>query len=263
MCCGCCRPPRIALLLAALGRPLDEPAAGRSLPRFRPLLHAGSRSAGGSAAAAAAEERAARPGPRMACYLVISSRHLSNGHYRGIKGVFRGPLCKKGARSPVTAASALPPSLAPRTVGAGRGPTATRAAAAGARRGVGGRRGKVSRAGKWPRVPAEGRAWGCGAARREGGREERSLPALRGEVGGGRWGRLRVWRFSAWSRVLMLRSYPCWLCVGEPEAWAWGAGSLGTSESGEPPGCGVMSLRVARGVWGRGRAVRRSLSSGR
>lgn len=134
MCCGCCRPPRIALLLAALGRPLDEPAAGRSLPRFRPLLHAGSRSAGGSAAAAAAEERAARPGPRMACYLVISSRHLSNGHYRGIKGVFRGPLCKKGARSPVTAASALPPSLAPRTVGAGRGPTATRAAAAGARR---------------------------------------------------------------------------------------------------------------------------------
>ncbi|KAM4908260.1 zinc finger protein 804B [Sylvia borin] len=36
----------------------------------------------------------------MACYLVISSRHLSNGHYRGIKGVFRGPLCKKGARSP-------------------------------------------------------------------------------------------------------------------------------------------------------------------
>ncbi|XP_072186127.1 zinc finger protein 804B isoform X1 [Excalfactoria chinensis] len=114
MCCGCCRPPRIALLLAALGRPLDEPAAGRSLPRFRPLLHAGSRSAGGSAAAAA-EERAARPGPRMACYLVISSRHLSNGHYRGIKGVFRGPLCKNGARSPVTAASALSPSLAPRT----------------------------------------------------------------------------------------------------------------------------------------------------
>ncbi|XP_038247411.2 LOW QUALITY PROTEIN: zinc finger protein 804B [Dermochelys coriacea] len=36
----------------------------------------------------------------MACYLVISSRHLRNGHYRGIKGVFRGPLCKKGARSP-------------------------------------------------------------------------------------------------------------------------------------------------------------------
>ncbi|NXI34364.1 Z804B protein, partial [Galbula dea] len=36
----------------------------------------------------------------MECYLVISSRHLSNGHYRGIKGVFRGPLCKKGTRSP-------------------------------------------------------------------------------------------------------------------------------------------------------------------
>ncbi|KAL2777407.1 zinc finger protein 804B [Daubentonia madagascariensis] len=36
----------------------------------------------------------------MACYLVISSRHLSNGHYRGIKGVFRGPLCKKGSPSP-------------------------------------------------------------------------------------------------------------------------------------------------------------------
>ncbi|XP_027975865.1 zinc finger protein 804B [Eumetopias jubatus] len=36
----------------------------------------------------------------MACYLVISSRHLSNGHYRGIKGVFRGPLCKNGSPSP-------------------------------------------------------------------------------------------------------------------------------------------------------------------
>ncbi|XP_058674546.1 zinc finger protein 804B [Ammospiza caudacuta] len=51
----------------------------------------------------------------MACYLVISSRHLSNGHYRGIKGVFRGPLCKNGARSPVTATSSPPPSLVPRT----------------------------------------------------------------------------------------------------------------------------------------------------
>ncbi|XP_058878469.1 G patch domain-containing protein 8-like isoform X1 [Acipenser ruthenus] len=31
----------------------------------------------------------------MACYyLVISSTHLSNGHFRSIKGVFRGPLCK-------------------------------------------------------------------------------------------------------------------------------------------------------------------------
>ncbi|XP_074842362.1 zinc finger protein 804B [Carettochelys insculpta] len=36
----------------------------------------------------------------MACYLVISSRHLSNGHYRGIKGVFRGPLCKNGSPAP-------------------------------------------------------------------------------------------------------------------------------------------------------------------
>lgn len=42
------------------------------------------------------------PGTHMACYLVISSRHLSNGHYRGIKGVFRGPLCKNGSPSPVT-----------------------------------------------------------------------------------------------------------------------------------------------------------------
>ncbi|XP_069853368.1 zinc finger protein 804B [Dipodomys merriami] len=36
----------------------------------------------------------------MACYLVISSRHLSNGHYRSIKGVFRGPLCKNGSPAP-------------------------------------------------------------------------------------------------------------------------------------------------------------------
>ncbi|XP_048008010.1 uncharacterized protein LOC125242937 [Megalobrama amblycephala] len=38
----------------------------------------------------------------MACYyLVISSTHLSNGHYRSIKGVFRGPLCKStGGESP-------------------------------------------------------------------------------------------------------------------------------------------------------------------
>ncbi|XP_044534490.1 zinc finger protein 804B [Gracilinanus agilis] len=36
----------------------------------------------------------------MACYLVISSRHLRNGHYRGIKGVFRGPLCKNGSPLP-------------------------------------------------------------------------------------------------------------------------------------------------------------------
>nr|XP_056713946.1 zinc finger protein 804B [Euleptes europaea] len=36
----------------------------------------------------------------MACYLVISSRHLRNGHYRGIKGVFRGPLGESGSASP-------------------------------------------------------------------------------------------------------------------------------------------------------------------
>lgn len=40
-----------------------------------------------------------KPGeaPGMACsacyYLVISSTHLSNGHFRRVKGVFRGPLC--------------------------------------------------------------------------------------------------------------------------------------------------------------------------
>ncbi|XP_041570336.2 zinc finger protein 804B isoform X1 [Taeniopygia guttata] len=119
MCSGC-RRLQCILLLAALTRALDETGAGRSLLRFRPLLHAGFCS--GGARTAAAEEpgcpRAPRPparGARMACYLVISSRHLSNGHYRGIKGVFRGPLCKKGARSPVTATSSPPPSLAPRT----------------------------------------------------------------------------------------------------------------------------------------------------
>ncbi|XP_067862807.1 G patch domain-containing protein 8 [Heptranchias perlo] len=36
----------------------------------------------------------------MACYyLVISSTHLSNGHFRSIKGVFRGPLCKNGSEA--------------------------------------------------------------------------------------------------------------------------------------------------------------------
>lgn len=48
----------------------------------------------------------------MACYLVISSRHLRNGHYRGIKGVFRGPLCKNGSPSPVMCAHALTLRLA-------------------------------------------------------------------------------------------------------------------------------------------------------
>ncbi|XP_055493811.1 zinc finger protein 804A [Leucoraja erinacea] len=36
----------------------------------------------------------------MACYyIVISSTHLSNGHFRNIKGVFRGPLCKNGNKT--------------------------------------------------------------------------------------------------------------------------------------------------------------------
>eukprot|EP00062_Callorhinchus_milii_P005944 gi/632946136/ref/XP_007888408.1/ PREDICTED: zinc finger protein 804A [Callorhinchus milii] len=36
----------------------------------------------------------------MACYyIVISSTHLSNGHFRNIKGVFRGPLCKNGNKA--------------------------------------------------------------------------------------------------------------------------------------------------------------------
>lgn len=47
------------------------------------------------------EPRFMGPKPRdasgMACsacyYLVISSTHLSNGHFRRVKGVFRGPLC--------------------------------------------------------------------------------------------------------------------------------------------------------------------------
>ncbi|KAJ8255374.1 hypothetical protein GJAV_G00204170 [Gymnothorax javanicus] len=36
----------------------------------------------------------------MACYyIVISSTHLSNGHFRNIKGVFRGPLSKNGSKN--------------------------------------------------------------------------------------------------------------------------------------------------------------------
>ncbi|KAI9536596.1 hypothetical protein NQZ68_032391 [Dissostichus eleginoides] len=47
-----------------------------------------------------------REAPGMACsacyYLVISSTHLSNGHFRRVKGVFRGPLCPTAASdSPV------------------------------------------------------------------------------------------------------------------------------------------------------------------
>ncbi|XP_062861783.1 zinc finger protein 804A [Trichomycterus rosablanca] len=36
----------------------------------------------------------------MACYyIVISSTHLSNGHFRNIKGVFRGPLCRNSNKN--------------------------------------------------------------------------------------------------------------------------------------------------------------------
>ncbi|XP_061771726.1 G patch domain-containing protein 8 isoform X1 [Nerophis ophidion] len=50
--------------------------------------------------------------PGMACsacyYLVISSTHLSNGHFRRVKGVFRGPLCTTAAcDSPERAERAL------------------------------------------------------------------------------------------------------------------------------------------------------------
>ncbi|XP_029927969.1 G patch domain-containing protein 8 [Myripristis murdjan] len=54
-----------------------------------------------------------REAPGMACstcyYLVISSTHLSNGHFRRVKGVFRGPLCP--------AASNDSPERAERAVG--------------------------------------------------------------------------------------------------------------------------------------------------
>ncbi|CAL8247153.1 unnamed protein product [Lota lota] len=52
----------------------------------------------------------------MACstcyYLVISSTHLSNGHFRRVKGVFRGPLCHTATSdSPESAEKALGCSL--------------------------------------------------------------------------------------------------------------------------------------------------------
>lgn len=57
----------------------------------------------------------------MECYyIVISSTHLSNGHFRNIKGVFRGPLSKNGNKTLVIAlflslspplSFSLPPSL--------------------------------------------------------------------------------------------------------------------------------------------------------
>ncbi|KAK2844510.1 hypothetical protein Q5P01_011169 [Channa striata] len=53
-----------------------------------------------------------RDGPGVACsacyYLVISSTHLSNGHFRRVKGVFRGPLCPPASSdSPESAERAL------------------------------------------------------------------------------------------------------------------------------------------------------------
>ena len=40
----------------------------------------------------------------MECYyIVISSTHLRNGHFRNIKGVFRGPLSKNGNKTLVIA----------------------------------------------------------------------------------------------------------------------------------------------------------------
>ncbi|XP_034468226.1 G patch domain-containing protein 8 [Hippoglossus hippoglossus] len=57
-----------------------------------------------------------REAPGMACsacyYLVISSTHLSNGHFRRVKGVFRGPLCPTATSdSPERAEGALGCSL--------------------------------------------------------------------------------------------------------------------------------------------------------
>ncbi|XP_042730679.1 zinc finger protein 804A [Lagopus leucura] len=43
--------------------------------------------------------RPGSPGPMECYYIVISSAHLSNGHFRNIKGVFRGPLSKNGDKT--------------------------------------------------------------------------------------------------------------------------------------------------------------------
>lgn len=46
----------------------------------------------------------------MECYyIVISSTHLSNGHFRNIKGVFRGPLSKNGNKTLVMSPFLPPP----------------------------------------------------------------------------------------------------------------------------------------------------------
>lgn len=50
----------------------------------------------------------------MECYyIVISSAHLSNGHFRNIKGVFRGPLSKNGNKTLVMASSLASPPRSP------------------------------------------------------------------------------------------------------------------------------------------------------
>jgi hypothetical protein len=43
--------------------------------------------------------------PMECYYIVISSTHLSNGHFRNIKGVFRGPLSKNGNKTLVISLS--------------------------------------------------------------------------------------------------------------------------------------------------------------
>lgn len=77
----------------------------------------------------------------MECYyIVISSAHLSNGHFRNIKGVFRGPLSKNGNKTLVMAsslASPFPPSFSrqrPRLTGSRCACTARRAGGRGAGR---------------------------------------------------------------------------------------------------------------------------------
>ncbi|XP_035392745.1 zinc finger protein 804A [Cygnus atratus] len=47
----------------------------------------------------AGPQRPGSPGPMECYYIVISSAHLSNGHFRNIKGVFRGPLSKNGDKT--------------------------------------------------------------------------------------------------------------------------------------------------------------------
>lgn len=57
----------------------------------------------------------------MECYyIVISSAHLSNGHFRNIKGVFRGPLSKNGNKTLVMASSLASPFLLSSSSSSGR-----------------------------------------------------------------------------------------------------------------------------------------------